>query len=166
MKEFIATHPYVIPIAIVVFFIVLFMLIGYEKAPSDKVFLISGLRKKPKVLIGKAGIRIPFFERIDRLPLQLVSIDVKTSSSVPTADYINIKADAVVNIKISDKPIQPGAGANKKLGSIGDLSIMGIVAERSVKSYALLNTTRLNLVYTMSEIIAEALSNLLWNKAS
>ena len=69
-------------------------------------------------------------------------------------------------IKISDKPIQPGAGANKKLGSIGDLSIMGIVAERSVKSYALLNTTRLNLVYTMSEIIAEALSNLLWNKAS
>ena len=69
-------------------------------------------------------------------------------------------------IKISDKPIQPGAGANKKLGAIGDLSIMGIVAERSLKSYALLNTTRLNLVYTMSEIIAEALSNLLWNQAS
>ena len=66
-------------------------------------------------------------------------------------------------IKISNKPIQPGAGANKKLGSIGDLSIIGIVAERSLKSYALLNTTRLNLVYTMSEIIAESLSNLLWN---
>lgn len=67
-------------------------------------------------------------------------------------------------IKIVDKPLQPGAGANKKLGSIGDLSIMGIVAEKSVKSYALLNTTRLNLVYSMSEIIAEALSTLLWNK--
>lgn len=66
-------------------------------------------------------------------------------------------------IKIVDKPLQPGAGANKKLGSVGDLSIMGIVAEKSVKSYALLNTTRLNLVYTMSEIIADALSTLLWN---
>ena len=66
-------------------------------------------------------------------------------------------------IKIVDKPLQPGAGANKKLGSIGDISIMGIVAEKSVKSYALLNTTRLNLVYTMSERIAEALSLLLWN---
>ena len=66
-------------------------------------------------------------------------------------------------IKILDKPLFPGSGANKKLGSIGDLSILGIVAEKSVKSYALLNTTRLNLVYTMSEIIAEALSLTLWN---
>jgi len=41
---------------------------------------------------------------------------------------------------------------------------MGIVAEKSIKSYALLNTTRLNLVYSMSEIISEALSLLLWNK--
>jgi putative sporulation protein YyaC len=67
-------------------------------------------------------------------------------------------------IKILDRPLQPGAGANKKLGSIGDLSVMGIVAEKSIKSYALLNTTRLNLVYSMSEIISEALSLLLWNK--
>ena len=67
-------------------------------------------------------------------------------------------------IKILDRPLQPGAGANKKLGAIGDLSVMGIVAEKSIKSYALLNTTRLNLVYSMSEIISEALSLLLWNK--
>ena len=66
-------------------------------------------------------------------------------------------------IKIIDKPLMPGSGANKKLGAIGDFSIMGVVAEKSVKSYALLNATRLNLVYTMSEIIANALSLLLWN---
>ena len=69
-------------------------------------------------------------------------------------------------IKILDEPLRPGAGANKKLGSIGDLSIMGIVAEKSVKSYALFNTTRLNLVYKMSERIACALSDLLWNKSA
>jgi hypothetical protein len=40
---------------------------------------------------------------------------------------------------------------------------MGIVAEKSVKSYALFNATRLNLVYTMSAIIANAISLLLWN---
>ena len=66
-------------------------------------------------------------------------------------------------IKIVDKPLMPGSGANKRLGCIGDFSVMGVVAEKSVKSYALLNTTRLNLVYTMSEIIANALSLLLWN---
>ena len=67
-------------------------------------------------------------------------------------------------IKLADKPLYPGAGANKKLGAIGDISIMGIVAEKSLANYGLLNTTRLNLVYTMSEIISEALSAVLWQR--
>ena len=69
-------------------------------------------------------------------------------------------------IKTSDSPLFPGAGANKKLGAIGDISIMGIVAEKSVANYGLLNTTRLNLVYTMAEIISDALAALLWEKCS
>ena len=67
-------------------------------------------------------------------------------------------------IKIDDTPIKPGAGANKKLGSLGDISIMGIVAEKSIANYGLLNTTRLNLVYSMAEIISEGISTLLWEK--
>lgn len=67
-------------------------------------------------------------------------------------------------IKLSDNPLFPGAGANKKLGSIGDISIMGIVAEKSLSNYGLFNTTRLNLVYTMSEIISDSLSALLWDR--
>lgn len=67
-------------------------------------------------------------------------------------------------IKINDTPLRPGAGANKKLGAIGDISIMGVVAEKSVANYGLLNTTRLNLVYTMSEIISDAIANLLWER--
>lgn len=75
---------------------------GYVKASPDEVIIISGLRKKEKYLIGNAGIRIPFLERKDRLTLQLIPIDVKTASAVPTADYINIQLDAAVNVKISD----------------------------------------------------------------
>lgn len=40
---------------------------GYVKASPDTALIISGLRKKPKVLIGKAGIKVPFFERMDKL---------------------------------------------------------------------------------------------------
>lgn len=69
-------------------------------------------------------------------------------------------------IKINDAPLMPGAGANKQLGAIGDLSIMGVVAEKSLANYGLLNSTRLNLVYTMSEIISDGLSSLLWERAS
>ena len=69
-------------------------------------------------------------------------------------------------IKLSDTPLLPGAGANKNLGAVGDVSIMAVVAEKSVSNYGLLNTTRLNLVYSMSEIISDAVAALLWERCS
>lgn len=69
-------------------------------------------------------------------------------------------------IKINDKPLLPGAGANKKLGAIGDISLMGVVAEKSLSNYGLLNTTRLNLVYSMAEIISEGISTILWERCA
>lgn len=89
-------------VAVIVILVVLIFMAGYVKASPDTAVIISGLRKNPKVLIGKAGIKIPFLERKDELNLQLIPIDVKTSNAVPTADYININVDATVNVKISD----------------------------------------------------------------
>lgn len=91
-------------ICFVVAAFILLVCSGYVKASPDKAYIISGIRRKPKVLIGKAGIKIPFLEKKDELSLQLIPIDVKTSNAVPTADYININVDATVNIKISDDP--------------------------------------------------------------
>ena len=69
-------------------------------------------------------------------------------------------------IRMNDSPLKPGAGANKQLGALGDISILGIVAEKSIGNYGLLNTTRLNLVYTMAEIISNGVSAVLWERAS
>ena len=90
--------------AVVAVLLVVILVTGYVKASPDTAYIISGMRKTPKVLIGKAGVKVPFFEKKDELSLQLIPIDVKTSSAVPTADYINIKVDAAVNVKISDTP--------------------------------------------------------------
>lgn len=90
------------PILLLIVLLILILITGYVKASPDTAYIISGLRKKPKVLIGKAGIKIPFLEKKDELNLQLIPIDVKTATAVPTADYINIKVDAAVNVKISD----------------------------------------------------------------
>ncbi len=68
-------------------------------------------------------------------------------------------------IRALPAPLLPGAGANKKLGAVGDISVMGIVAENSVANYGLLNTTRLNLVYSMAEKISDAIATLLWERA-
>ena len=72
---------------------------GYVKAPPDTAYIISGFRK-PRILIGKAGIRIPFLERLDKLSLKMFSVDVKTTDYVPNAEYINVKVDATVKIRI------------------------------------------------------------------
>ena len=52
--------------------LLIFLASGYVKAPPDMAYLISGVRKKPRVLIGQAGIKIPFFERLDKLSLGAV----------------------------------------------------------------------------------------------
>ena len=82
--------------------VILLMILGYVKAPPDQAYIISGLRKK--IVIGRASIRIPFLERLDKLSLKMISVDVKTGSFVPTAEYINITVDAAVKIKISTDP--------------------------------------------------------------
>ena len=89
----------VIPIAL----IILLISVSYVKAPPDTAFIISGFRK-PRYLIGKAGIRLPFLERMDKLSLKMFSVDVKTTDFVPNAEYINVKVDATVKIRIGQSP--------------------------------------------------------------
>ena len=101
--EFVFEHATMIAVIAVVVIILAILASGYVKAPPDTAFIISGFKKGQRILIGKAGIKLPFFERLDKLSLKLVAIDVKTSD-VPTADYINIQVDAAVNIKVGDEP--------------------------------------------------------------
>ena len=97
-----------IPLLIVL--LVLFLLLrGYVKAPPDKAFIISGLRKKPKILVGRAGVKLPLLERLDVLYLGQMTVDIKTEQSVPTTDFINVNVDAVAKVRIAPD----GAGIEK-----------------------------------------------------
>lgn len=89
----------IVPVLGVAVVVILIIVIGYVKSPPDTAFIISGFRK-PRILIGKAGIRIPFLERLDKLSLKMFSVDVKTTDFVPNAEYINVKVDATVKIRI------------------------------------------------------------------
>lgn len=85
-------------------FLLLYMACGYVKVPPNKAYIVSGLRKKKKILIGRAGFRMPLIERIDKLSLDVMQVDVKTSEAVPTNEFINVTVDGVANIKISSNP--------------------------------------------------------------
>jgi hypothetical protein len=88
------------------------------KAPTDQAVIISGMQKEPKYIIGRSSVRIPFLQRLDRLSLKMLSIDVRTSKTIPTLDYINIMVDSVANVKVSlknddnGKPLVEAAAQN------------------------------------------------------
>ncbi len=78
------------------------------------------------------------------------SIAIAIDAAVGEAGDIGI-------VKVIDKGLKPGLGVDKNLGSIGDLSIIGVVAEKSLKNYNLFNLTRLNLIYQMAESISDGI---------
>ncbi len=93
----------ILAIVLIVLLIVL-ILTSYVKAPPDTAFIISGFRKNPKILIGRAGFRIPFLERLDKLSLKQVTVDIKTEGYIPSLDFINIMVDAVAKVRVGTEP--------------------------------------------------------------
>ncbi len=93
-----------IGVAVIAILLVVIVLTGYVKAPPDVAFIISGMRKNPKILIGRAGIKVPFFERKDVLLVKQVSVDIKTNGYIPTQDFIGVDIDAVAKIRVNTDP--------------------------------------------------------------
>ena len=87
----------IIVVAVVVLFIIL---VSYIKAPPSVAYIVSGLNRKPRIYIGKGGLRVPLLERLDKVFLGQVTADIKTSRSVPTNDFINVNVDAVAKIQV------------------------------------------------------------------
>lgn len=89
----------IIGIAAGVLFAIILFVSSYVKASPSEAIRISGLGKS-KVIIGKAGFKVPFFQRSDVLSLEVFQVDIKTSD-IPTREFINIDVDGVANLKIS-----------------------------------------------------------------
>ena len=118
--------------AIIAFGIILVVLLliffsGYLKAPPDTAYIISGLRKR-RILIGRAGWRIPLIERVDKLSLRVMQVDVKTTDAVPTNEFINVSVDGVANIKISSDPVLLERAAQALLG-MKQTDLIGLVTQ-------------------------------------
>ena len=113
--EFLSMILPFVPIVLGVIIVLAVLAAGYLKAPPDVAYVISGIRKKPRILVGQAGIRIPFFERVDKLALGAIQIDVKTKTAVPTAEYINVKVDSTVSVRVGKEPEMIALGAQNFL---------------------------------------------------
>lgn len=88
------------PIILIALLVIILFMTGYVKAPPDKAYIISGFRKEPRILIGRAGVKIPFLERRDDLIVKQITVDIKTNGYIPTLDFIGVDIDAVAKIRV------------------------------------------------------------------
>lgn len=65
---------------------------------------------------------------------------------------------SIGQIIVQDGPILPGKAVNKELPPIGDISIKGVVNVGGFMEMLVLQSTRLNMTYSMSHTISRALS--------
>lgn len=72
------------------------------------------------------------------------------------------RLDRIGYISVGKGPLSPGAGVNKKLPSIGDIHITGIVNLGGYMEYVVLQNTRLSLVMNMANVLVRSINYSLW----
>ncbi len=122
----------IIGIAVLVFIFLIAFVRNYIKVPPNVALIVSGRRRKYKVkdetgrdIVKEFGYRIvrggatfviPFFERVDRLNLGIMQVDIKTTQPVPSQEYIGMMVDGVANIKIGSDAVSVATAAEQFLG--------------------------------------------------
>lgn len=135
--------------------------VGSDLSVGDSLGPVAGTRLKEKL----KGLNVFVYGTLAK---PVTAHEVKYVGEFISETHPNspiIAVDAAVGaagdiglIKIAKRGLKPGSGANKRLARIGDVSVMGIVAEKTLFNYSLFSSTRLNVVYKMAEIIAEGLA--------
>ena len=91
-------------IAGVVILFVILSICMYVKAPPSVAYVLSGLKREPRILVGTGGFKIPIIQRLDKVFLGQSTVDVKTSMPVPTHDFIDVMVDAVCKVRVMPTP--------------------------------------------------------------
>ena len=123
--------PAIVAIAVAVLAIIIFVC-NYIKVPPNVALIVSGRKHKYKVkdaegreitksfgyriVRGGATFVIPFFERVDKLNLGIMQVDIKTGQPVPSQEYIGVMVDGVANIKIGSDDVSVATAAEQFLG--------------------------------------------------
>lgn len=94
--------PVLIAIIVVAVLFIIFLASLYKKAPPTEAMVITGVgHREPKVICGKGAIVLPVLQRVDRLLMRIMKVDVKTpKTGVKTNEGVPLWLDAVVTIQV------------------------------------------------------------------
>ncbi len=135
--------------------------IGSDLSVGDSLGPVTGTKLKEKLKGYNVYVYGTLAKPITAHEVKYTNQFIKSTHPNSTVIAIDAAVGAAGDIgliKIAKRGIKPGSGANKRLSKVGDVSVMGIVAEKSLFNYSLFSSTRLNVVYKMAEIIAEGVA--------
>ena len=130
--QFLAEYWWIILAALAGLYALIKLVPRYKVAPPDTALIISGLIRHNykvrtaegtvaskkfgyRIVRGGATFYVPAIERIDKLDMCLMQVDIKTAQPVPTKEYISVLVDAVANIKIGSDDLSIATAAEQLL---------------------------------------------------
>lgn len=136
-----------------------FMCIGTEKVFSDSLgprvgTLLNNCMQAPIFVYGMCE------QNITADNLLYCYNFIKTmhpNNTIVVVDAAVGSANQIGKIQICEGGIYPGAATNKNLPAVGDLGIVGIVAERGMGDFYTLNSEKDKLVSQVAQFIADAI---------
>lgn len=135
--------------------------IGTDRSTGDSLGPLVGHKLMPLI---KNHSNIHLFGTLEN-PIHAQNLvttieDIKKNYDNPFIIAIDSslgRQERVGYLSIKNTPLRPGAGVNKDLPPVGDISITGIVNIGGLMEFMVLQSTRLSLVMTMADIISKSL---------
>lgn len=130
---------------------------GIVKAPPNRAIIITGLSKKPRVVMDRIGWHLPFIERVDKIMISAFSVEIGTDSPVPTKDYQKADITAVMKLQvdISNPKVMERAYRNF-LNKTKEEMKKGLEKSLQGNLREIIGTLELEKLYTNREVVAEA----------
>lgn len=131
--------PFFLAVMLVIIFIILVNKFLYICRP-DEVLIFSGRARTMadgtqigyQAVFGGKRWKTPFIERVDRMSLRLIHIDINSSNAYSKGG-IPLRVHAVANVKVSDNPTLINHAIERFLGR--DISEMRRVAKETLEGH-------------------------------
>jgi len=138
---------------------IIILCIGTDRSTGDALGPLTGSRLR--ALYGYPHVYGTLAEPIHatNLPDALRAIiHLVANPFIVAVDACLGRLENVGYVTVGRGPLRPGAAVNKDLPSVGDACITGIVNVGGFMEHLVLQSTRLNLVMTMADAIAQGLA--------
>lgn len=140
---------------------IVILCIGTDRSTGDSLGPLVGHKLKPML---KSFSNVELFGTLEK-PIHAQNLEetinyINTNFNNPFIIAIDSslgRADKIGFLSIKNIPLNPGAGVNKTLPAVGNISLTGIVNISGVMEYMVLQNTRLYLVMKMADIISKSL---------